>query len=1015
MYFLKTILRSPTRLPSVAIMANPPLKMTSTKKNWPLVPGSPPTLGYGSGQGHGEAGGAKNLRMGFGYQNHRKLHLATYNTRTLRTDEKITELEEELSRLRWGIVGLSEVRREGEDSMILKSGNLLYFREGDQQSQGGVGFIVHKSLVSSVVKIESVSTRVAYLILRISARYSLKVVQVYAPTSSHPDYEVETMYEDISRAMHGSKTHFTVVMGDFNAKLGKRDGDELRVGQFGVGRRNHRGHLLASFMEKEGLFMMNSFFRKREHRKWTWQSPDGATKNEIDFILSTKKQVFDDVSVINAVKTGSDHRMVRGTLNLNIKLERSRLMKSTLRPAPIQVQNPESFQLELQNRFECLGSSVDDYNDGFVETVLTVGSKIFKTRRTKRNKKLSDLTLQLMEERREMILQSSDDALKYRQLNRRISKSLKSDLRRFNTDRIKDAIERNRGSKVFARDLSIGQSQLAKLKTDDGRIVSAKPELLGEIERFYGQLYTSTRNPVTNLANDPRARLTRHYTEDIPDVSLYEIRMALKQLKNSKAPGDDGVTAELLKAGGKPVLKALQRLFDSVILEGKTPRAWSRSVVVLFFKKGDNALLKNYRPISLLSHVYKLFSRVITNRLARRFDDFQPPEQAGFRKGFSTVDHIHTLRQVIQKTEEYNLPLCLAFVDYEKAFDSIETWAVLQSLQRCQVDYRYIEALKCLYESATMSVRLQDRTSKPILLQRGVRQGDVISPKLFTAALEDVFRVLDWKGLGININGEYVTHLRFADDIVVMAETMEELSTMLDDLSRASERVGLRMNMDKTKVMSNAHVAPTLMKIGDTTLEVVDEYVYLGQTVQLGRSNFEKEVNRRIRLGWAAFGKLRNIFSSHIPQCLKTKVFDQCVLPVMTYGTETWSLTMGLIRRLKVTQRAMERAMLGVSLRDRIRNEEIRRRTKVTDIARRIAKLKWQWAGHIARRTDGRWGRKVLEWRPRTGRRNVGRPPTRWTDDLVKAAGIRWMREAQNRSKWRCLGEAYVQQWTSFG
>ncbi|CAH2235763.1 jg7621 [Pararge aegeria aegeria] len=67
-----------------------------------------------------------------------------------------------------------------------------------------------------------------------------------------------------------------------------------------------------------------------------------------------------------------------------------------------------------------------------------------------------------------------------------------------------------------------------------------------------------------------------------------------------------------------------------------------------------------------------------------------------------------------------------------------------------------------------------------------------------------------------------------------------------------------------------------------------------------------------------AFGKLRDIFSSKIPQCLKTKVFEQCVLPVMTYGTEIWPLTMGLIRRLRVTQRAMERAMLGVSLRDQI-------------------------------------------------------------------------------------------------
>ncbi|CAH2267737.1 jg4344 [Pararge aegeria aegeria] len=99
----------------------------------------------------------------------------------------------------------------------------------------------------------------------------------------------------------------------------------------------------------------------------------------------------------------------------------------------------------------------------------------------------------------------------------------------------------------------------------------------------------------------------------------------------------------------------------------------------------------------------------------------------------------------------------------------------------------------------------------------------------------------------------------------------------------------------------------------------------------------------------------------------------------MTYESKSSSLTMGFIRRLRVTQRAMERAMLGVSLRDQIRVEEIRRRTRVTDIVQRVAKLKWQWAGNIARRTDGRWGLKVLEWRPRTGKRSVGmqQHPTR--------------------------------------
>ncbi|CAH2228331.1 jg1561 [Pararge aegeria aegeria] len=139
-----------------------------------------------------------------------------------------------------------------------------------------------------------------------------------------------------------------------------------------------------------------------------------------------------------------------------------------------------------------------------------------------------------------------------------------------------------------------------------------------------------------------------------------------------------------------------------------------------------------------------------------------------------------------------------------------------------------------------------------------------------------------------------------------------------------------------------------------------------------------------------------------------TKVFEQCVLPVLTYGSETWSLTMGLIRRLRVTQRAMERAMLGVSLRDQIRNEEIRRRTRVTDIAQRIAKLELQWAGHIARRTDGRWGLKVLEWRPRTGKRSVGQPPSRWTDDIRRVAGSGWRQAAQDRVLWNSLQKTYV-------
>ncbi|XP_062528975.1 citron rho-interacting kinase isoform X4 [Bombyx mori] len=609
------------------------------------------------------------------------------------------------------------------------------------------------------------------------------------------------------------------------------------------------------------------------------------------------------------------------------------------------------------------------------------------------------------------------------------AKSTARDLKRVE-ERLSNAIEARKTAERKCADL---QTEIASVKPKYEQASKDLDRLKQQLEKLQktheiAQVEVDrSRNDIRKLKSElqysEKRRLHAEEQEELSSRERAQLRDELHELRhrntelfeNNKAPGEDGITTELLKAGGTPVLKVLQKLFNSSLLDGKPPQAWNRGVVILFFKKGDKTLLKNYRPIALLSHVYKLFSRVITKRLERRFDDFQPTEQAGFRKGYSTIDHIHTLRQIVQKTEEYNRPLCLAFVDYEKAFDSVETWAVLRSLQRCRIDHRYIEVLKCLYNNATMSVRVQEHCTKEIPVKRGVRQGDVISPKLFITALEDSFKLLEWQGLGININGEYITHLRFADDIVVMAESLKDLRRMLGDLSRVSQQVGLKMNMDKTKIMYNVHVAPTIVTVGSSTLEVVDEYIYLGQAVRLGRSNFEREVSRRIQLGWAAFGKLHNVFSSKIPQCLKTKAYNRCVLPVMTYGSETWCFTRDLFRRLKVAQRAMERAMLGISLRDRIRNEEIRRRTKVADIARRISELKWQWAGHIARREDGRWGRKILEWRPRTGKRSVGRPPTRWTDDLVKSAGSRWMQVAMDRSHWKSIGEAYVQQWTAIG
>ncbi|KAL3287523.1 hypothetical protein HHI36_001992 [Cryptolaemus montrouzieri] len=241
----------------------------------------------------------------------------------------------------------------------------------------------------------------------------------------------------------------------------------------------------------------------------------------------------------------------------------------------------------------------------------------------------------------------------------------------------------------------------------------------------------------------------------------------------------------------------------------------------------------------------------------------------------------------------------------------------------------------------------EETTSKEIPVKRGIRQGDTISPKLFTLSLEDVFKGLKWETRGITIDGVRLNHLRFADDIVLISDDAEDLCTMLEELYEAALTYGLEMNQGKTKVISPENLR---ISIGNHEIENVTKYIYLGHKIVQGRANQTSEISRRIGLGWAAFGRQGHVLKSReVPINFKRKTFETCIMPVLTYGLETMTLTRAYANKLQVTQRAMERSMLGVSLRDKIKNEEIRRRTRVTDILRRIAELKWHWAGHVAR------------------------------------------------------------------
>ena len=221
----------------------------------------------------------------------------------------------------------------------------------------------------------------------------------------------------------------------------------------------------------------------------------------------------------------------------------------------------------------------------------------------------------------------------------------------------------------------------------------------------------------------------------------------------------------------------------------------------------------------------------------------QPGEQAGFRSGYSCADHLHTITQVIEKMNEFKRPLWICAIDFQKAFDTVEHASIWKALLAQGVPSRYVALLQDLYAGQTGQV-ITDRESKVFQISRGTKQGDPISPALFSAVLEDAISgtVKTWNAnkYGLQFGDDphdRLTNLRFADDILLLANSQAEMVAMIADLKVAAGQVGLVLHMGKTKILTNqyannckdAHVC----NIGDDQVQVLGQH---DATAYLGRS-----------------------------------------------------------------------------------------------------------------------------------------------------------------------------------
>ena len=396
--------------------------------------------------------------------------------------------------------------------------------------------------------------------------------------------------------------------------------------------------------------------------------------------------------------------MVGCTAKFNYRAERNKLIFKKKVSLERIKENKTAFQIEIKNRFQSLSKnedSIEALNSNLIDVIRGAAEKVGSTKTNKENK-YSKETMDLMKRRRTMQIKSRRDEVERAELNKLINKRQRLERRKRNMAYIEETIRKGKSIKQAQRKLALGRQQMISLKDDNGGTIKCRDRMLKRVEEFYQDLYSSNVTVKSVSASVD--------TSSVPEVTTKEVSFALKSMKRGKAPGDDGISVDLLMDAGTEIHSRLAQLYTQCIRKENVPESWCNAIVILLHKKGDQKDLSNYRPISLLSNIYKIFSKILTNRLAKLLDENQPKEQAGFRSGYSTIDHLQTMNQLIEKTTEYNKPLCLGFVDYEKAFDSVEQTAILNSMRKQGANEHIINLLQNIYTQGTAVIRLHADT-----------------------------------------------------------------------------------------------------------------------------------------------------------------------------------------------------------------------------------------------------------------------------------------------------------------
>lgn len=549
--------------------------------------------------------------------------------------------------------------------------------------------------------------------------------------------------------------------------------------------------------------------------EYTWSNKSGSSQSRIDFWLISKDMAKFDLHTSIQCTPLTDHKtiLLNTPLMADYKMDHKRASLWKLNSLILESDDVKDKIKELiakywktattQNSF-CSHWELLKFEIGVY--LRKVGADLAKKRKILEDSLISSLSktsnfdVMSLEEKSEMVaLQTKLDDL---YLSKARGAYIRSRKKWLEEGELNSAYF----FKLEKRNYSLSTIEQLRI---NGNIVKDPKEIAEFSASFYTNLYKSRCSEDTSssfMDSINYLKLISDSDSEFCDgnITSEEIQSAIKSLKNNKAPGCDGFTAELYKLFADDLTPFLSNVFKESIEKETLPPTLTQGVITLIPKpKKDLNNLENWRPITLLNNDYKIFATIFAKRIKNCLDTIIDETQSGFMRGRHIMNNIRLVLDLLDYNELVEHNSFILFLDFYKAFDTIEHNFIFKSAEKFGFGNFFCKAIKTLYYNCNSTIKLKYGTSPRFYLSRGIRQGCPLSPYLFLLVSQIFASFISNSGLnGIRIADKQILISQLADDTTLFLQDVNQIAVALKYIQIFSKASGLSLNLSKCELMS---------------------------------------------------------------------------------------------------------------------------------------------------------------------------------------------------------------------